>query len=214
MPLSMDGLKTIVYVGKSMYPLLRDLDTLYFIPFTGQPLNAGDVIVFRAATGHGTNTTHRIVSITPGGCVTRGDNNNSSDDGLVTPDDIIGLVAYAKRGNKLIKTYGGFRGRAFSAAYRSLLAAGRLASTVLVRPYHFLARTGFFRAFVPAGKKPRVVSFNRAGTVESRVLMGDRVVGRLTPRDKSWVIYPPYKLFIDEASLSVNATGAESEKTH
>jgi hypothetical protein len=208
MPLSPEGLKTIVYVGKSMYPLLRDLDTLYYIPYAGQSLRAGDVIVFRI--NRGTNTTHRVVSERPGGLVTRGDNNYSPDDGLVTPDNIIGLVAYAKRGNRLIKVRGGFQGRTYSSAYRSLKVAWRAASFILVSPYHFLARTGFFRILVPAARKPRVVSFNRAGVVESRVFMGDRVVGRLTP--KGWVVYPPYKLFIDVASLPANAEGAENGK--
>jgi signal peptidase len=200
-----DGLKSIVYVGKSMYPLLRDLDILYYEPYTGGHLNIGDVIVFMPSGRQGrANITHRIISITHDGVVTRGDNNPGADDNILKSGEIIGLIKYAKRGNRFIKIRGGIQGRFFSSIVRIYLNLKRLAMGPLVLPYHFIAKFGIFRVFVPAGMKPRVVSFKQPDGMESRLLMGKRVIGRLRSMDKNWTIYPPYKLFVDEKLLTTN----------
>jgi signal peptidase I len=209
-----DGLKTIVYVGKSMYPLLRDLDILYYEPYTGGYLKAGDVIVFMPSDRQGkTNITHRIISITPDGVVTKGDNNPSPDIGYLKKEEIVGFVKYSKRGNRFIKIYGGIWGRIFSSTMRVYLTFKRLAMRLLVWPYNIMARSGICRVFVPARMKPRIVSFKQPEGMESRLLMGKRVIGKLSPRDKNWIIYPPYKLFVNETNLTPKNNHSDNNVT-
>lgn len=198
-----EGLKTIVYVGKSMYPLLRDLDILYYVPYESQRLKVGDVIIFKPSRGAYANcTTHRIISLNDHGAITKGDNNNVADSGVVSPRDIIGLVVYAKRKDRRVRVHGGFPGRVLFVTIQLLRVIRNIGEKLLVRPYHILSRSGVFRPFVPFSMKPRVVSFKRNDVIECRLLMGDRVVGRLNPGNNIWTIYPPYKLFINEALLS------------
>lgn len=207
-----DGLRTIVYVGKSMYPLLRDLDILYFTPYDGQRLKVGDVIIFKPAGSSGdASTTHRIISLNENGVITIGDNNRAADSGVVSPRDILGFVVYAKRKDRLVRVHSGFQGRLLFITIRLLLALRNFGVNLLVWPYHVLSGSGIFRPFVPSSMKPRVVSFKRNDVIERRLLMGNRVVGRRNPRNNKWTIYPPYKLFINEALLSDKAIIASPE---
>jgi signal peptidase I len=197
-----DNLRSIVYVGTSMYPLLRDLDILYFLPYQGQTMVCGDVIVYAGKTGNKEITiTHRIVFIDDKGFTTKGDNNFSIDDIIVKPADILGLVVYVKRGNKFIRVRNGKTGIYLVKAIQLLLRIKNITIGVISYPYNWISKTGVLRKFVPRDTKQRIINIQRPSGMESHFLMGKYLVAKRRPGNNNWIILPPYKLFIDENSL-------------
>jgi signal peptidase I len=201
-PKTVDGLRTIVYVGQSMYPRLHDLDTLYITPCGTTPLSIGDVIAFNGKKGNrAIIVTHRIVAKGRNFYLTRGDNNRYVDAGRVTGDEIIGIVLYAKRGKKLIRVRGGRYGSLYAKAMHVRSGVKTIASSIFVYPYHCLSRSGLFRRLLPPVLKRRVIHLKRPNGTESQLLLGGLIIGKRKAGDSGWTIFPPYKLFIDEASL-------------
>lgn len=76
-----------VVVSGSMEPALSVGDLI--VTRAQDDYAVGDVITF--GSGGGT-TTHRIIEVTEGGYVTRGDANNAEDLDLVKPDEVVGGV--------------------------------------------------------------------------------------------------------------------------
>jgi hypothetical protein len=86
--------------GDSMYPTIRDGDTVEIAPCDPATLMPGDIVL--AATTRGL-TMHRIVRISNVDIVIRGDN-ALSPDAPVAPGDIIGRMAegtHFKNGSRL-----------------------------------------------------------------------------------------------------------------
>ena len=93
------GLDTIavVVVGDSMWPTLRDGDTLQAVPYSNQSINAGDVVVFNDPTHTSRICVKRVVHVKPEGLFVEGDNpdptasTDSHNYGLVSYDLLIGM---------------------------------------------------------------------------------------------------------------------------
>lgn len=74
----------------SMIPTLSYPTRLIKIPYTGQDLCVGDMIVYERDDGN--TTIHRIVDKVNGSYVLKGDNNNVDDDGLIGRERIRWIV--------------------------------------------------------------------------------------------------------------------------
>lgn len=198
----LENLTKIVYVGTSMYPLLRDLDTLYYTTNNIQSLKPGDVIVYKSKKANKeTYITHRIISIENSSFITKGDNNPRIDDLLVDPSNILGLVIYSKRRNKLIRIRNGKSGILFSNVVRLLMRIKMLALRIIVFPYHWVSKLGILRKFVPRNMTQRVINVQRPGGIESHLILGNYLVAKRRPGTNRWIILPPFKLFFDENTL-------------
>ncbi len=191
-----------------MYPLLRDLDILYFSPYNGQPLLPGDIIVFKSKRlNKNIIITHRIISIDKTGIITKGDNNPHIDNLPVNPSDILGLVVYTKRGNRLIHVRNGKTGLLLAKTIHLLLRLKTITLRVISYPYNLVSKTGILRRIIPRNTKQRVINLKRPGGIESHLLMGKYLVAKRGPGSSNWTILPPFKLFIDEKALpAVNTT--------
>ena len=66
---------SLVYVGSSMYPTFKAPEIIYYVPYADRAVLPGDVVIFDNPL-EGNSVTHRVVSVTPGGIKTRGDNNS------------------------------------------------------------------------------------------------------------------------------------------
>ena len=198
--------RTICYTGPSMNPLLRTGDGLEVIPYEGNPMNIGDVVVF-CHPEEKYQIVHRVVAITSEGIRTRGDNNNSLDPWVVQPEDIIGRVVSAKRKTKQKTIHGGSRGRMLALALLFRKKAHITTSKLLHSPYHSLSGSGIFRHFVPLLPKMRILTFRRSGGDELQLFMGNKIIGRCVPGSNQWQIMRPFRLFVDEAYLNSNGTG-------
>jgi len=195
------------YTGPSMNPTLVEPEMVEVKPYTDRAPRVGDVIYFHAPTDD-RDIAHRITAITPAGIRTRGDNNPGDDSWLIQPRDIVGRVVAAQCGKARRAIYGGRVGVTQYRFLRVWRRVNRRVARVLHAPYHALARTGIARAWLPARWRPRAVAFQ-----ETRLLMfGARVIGRYDARRGQWAIQRPFRLFVNEAELSL-VISSEREKS-
>lgn len=208
-PENIDGrFQSIIYVGSSMYPLLKDLDTLYFVPYGGQTLKSGDVILFKNKKSDKAITiTHRIVSINDVTIITKGDNNLCIDNFLVDTSDIIGLVVQVKRGNKIFRVRNGGVGMLLAKVIHLFLLIKIKILHFISFPYSWVSKSGILQRFVPRKMKQSFIGIQRPGGIEYHFLIGKYLVAKHGPGSSTWTILPPFRLFIDENSLpAVNST--------
>jgi signal peptidase len=202
-------LKSMNYIGSSMNPALKPGDRLDTVPYDGQKIRRGDVVVFISPLD-GSKVVHRVVSVDSKGIKTRGDNCNRIDPWVLRPDQIIGRVISVHRRNRRRRIFGGYLGRVFAEAARALITID-FGASLLLRPfYDRLARSGIFRYWKPVWLEPRVISFSHSGGNELQLLMGRWVIGRRLPGMTQWNIRRPFRLFVDENSLPRNPSGQSS----
>jgi signal peptidase I len=192
-------------LGPSMRPTLRAGDALWVVPYDGNRIRRGDVIVFCPPPGAepevGPHVVHRVVSTEAPGIRTRGDNNRGPDPWVLRVDDVLGRVAAVRKGSKWVRVQGGLWGTAWARTLAVLRGLDRGASRVLHPAYRWLARAGVLCAWLPQRLRPQVLSFERPGGVERLLLLGGRVIGRRPPAADQWQIRRPFRLFVDESSL-------------
>ena len=100
---------SLVYVGSSMYPTLKAPEIIYFDRYADRDVRPGDIVVFNdPATG--ASVTHRVISVTPDGIRTRGDNNNRVDPRILKKEDLAGRVVFARRDRRYRHMRGGLYG--------------------------------------------------------------------------------------------------------
>jgi signal peptidase len=198
MPL--DYSKLIFYRGPSMNPTLKVPDMLYLLPYQDGRILPGDVVVFRPPNSKRL-VVHRVVSVDAEAIRTRGDNNRRIDPWVITPDRVIGRVVEAQRGSRYRSLSSGARGRIHLQVVRANRALALKLARLLAPVYHRLARRGVFRRWLPRRRRMRVVSFERPGGRELRLLLGRSVIGHRVPGGNGWEIRPPFRLFVDEESL-------------
>ena len=191
------------YAGNSMTPVLKTGDTLRVVPYQHRKIRVGDVAAFRSPYG-GTVIAHRVVSIDPRGVKTKGDNNLAIDDWVLDPHEIIGRVVSLQRNRKTIKILSGFWGRMYALALGAAKRIDLVLSTILRPPYRWFAQTGIFRNLFSRWIRTRITCFKRGEGMEMQVRLGRRVIGRRLPGQDRWHIRRPFKLFVDDVSLSGN----------
>ncbi len=188
------------YKGPSMSPTLKPLDMLRLIPYHGRRIRPGDVVVFRPP-GRSQKVVHRVVSVSPRGVRTRGDNCLLADAWILSPDSILGRVTYADRGETRVRIYGGLRGQVCAFGPRLLVVIRTVLCSGIRPMYHLLARSGLGRRLVPIYPKTRIVCFKRSSGVELQLLLGQRIIATRCCEAGRWNIRPPFRLFIDERTL-------------
>jgi len=105
-----NNIRSLLYVGMSMYPTLRNLDLLSIAPTENtSDIKKGDIIVFRSRVSE-RMIAHRVTGITIEGFRTRGDNMGADDLSLTSFGQIIGKVDYLDRGLKSQAVNAGFSG--------------------------------------------------------------------------------------------------------
>jgi len=186
--------------GNSMYPLLDERDILEVVPYAGQPVAMGDVILFEPP-GRAGWTVHRVTQVTPQGIRTRGDNNTTEDEWSLSAADLRGRVVAAWRGARRRPIAGGRAGQLIAVLLHARLALDRGLAR-LGRPlYRMLAGRGWLARCLPPGWRPRPVAFQAPEGTRLRLVLGRRVVGQYDPERRRWLIRRPYRLLVDETSL-------------
>lgn len=190
----------LVHTGPSMNPTLRPGDQLLVVPYDGRKVRCGDVIVFRGPGG-GQPITHRVICVDSHGIRVRGDNNRDVDPWILSPENILGRVVYAKGKTRRRRVFGGLMGRLFCVLVRSMHFLDSRTSCLLRPTYHRLVQKGFVRQFLSARLQTRVVSFGRTEGSELHLMMGRLLIGRRRPGDTQWHIRRPFRLLVDETRL-------------
>lgn len=83
--------------GSSMAPLIRSHDVLSVTPVATEDLRSGHVIAWKR--GRDSLVVHRIISITDGSIVTRGDTVNSAD-GPIDSSQVVGKAVAVNRSGR------------------------------------------------------------------------------------------------------------------
>ncbi|MFC1830354.1 hypothetical protein ACFL0O_12190 [Thermodesulfobacteriota bacterium] len=183
-----------------MNPILCDLDLLKVVPYKEGRIRIGDVVLF-FPPGEEEAVVHRIVRISPKGIRTRGDNSLCNDPWQLKPSTIAGKVVAVRQGAKQRKITGGRAGLVVARWARLVRAFDQKISWLLHPIYHYLSRSGIMHRILPSRWKIRTVIFKANGHNHTRLLLGERVVGRYNIRHGRWQIQRPFRLFVDETSL-------------
>jgi signal peptidase I len=205
-----DERRRIVYTGLSMNPTLREPDLLQVEPYGNGPVRAGDVVCFKSPEKD-INIVHRVMSVgrrSPvaghpiDGIRTRGDNNPRPDPWVLGVGSLLGRVVAAQRGSRRRPIPGGQTGRMIALSVRLRKAIRNAGGQI---PHHFceaLVRSGPFDFLLPRAMRPRLVSFRGREVTIHRLLMGRFVIGRYDRERKEWQIRRPFRLFLDEQTLT------------
>jgi hypothetical protein len=188
------------YMGQSMVFTFRPGDRLYLVPYERKKVRRGDVVVF-LLPGEDKRIVPRGVSVRPEGIRTKGDNNWHVDSFPLTPDRILGRVAYAqgKRFWRIVP--GGAAGRLFALFVRTVHRAERKLVAWVYPLYRRMVEWGIFQRWLPRWFSVRVISLKREEGDELQLLLGPLVIGRLRPSALRWQIRPPFRLLVAEESL-------------
>jgi signal peptidase I len=80
--------------GFSMFPTIKSGESILYKKVPIEVIREGDIIVFRDQVTGG-QVCHRVDAIDPTGTIkTKGDNNRFRDRGLITSENLIGLVTH------------------------------------------------------------------------------------------------------------------------
>jgi signal peptidase len=189
------------YTGTSMNPTLKTGDRLNLVPYGDDPIETGDVVVFRHWKEK-YHIVHRVIAIDSRGLRTRGDNNASVDPWILKPEEVLGRIISAGRDAKILKIHGGGWGRMRAQRLRMIKKAKTGVLGLIHEPYVFLSRSGIFRRLSPLLPKIRVLTFSRPQGNELQLFMGSFMIGRYWPAKAQWRIMRPYRLIMDETVLS------------
>jgi signal peptidase I len=189
------------YYGSSMNPAFKAGDCLTVLPYGTKMARPGDVIVFRPPPGSGHNIVHRIVRVDFQGVATRGYNCSHNDPWILKPENIIGRVISAKRAGRNFKIRAGRAGIVVAGILRARKWIGSRISKTLHPLYHRLAQSGVLHGRLSCSRKMKLLYFKKLHGTEIQLIVGKWIIGRYIPRDNSWQIKRPFRLFIDTSVL-------------
>jgi hypothetical protein len=184
-------------------------DILLVAPYDSQEIQVGDVVVFPdPERGH---IVHRVVAVSAQGVITKGDNIPHVDDRVLTPQEILGRVQAIERQGRTLPVP---RQAPASLYVLKLRQTCDRAISWLLRPgYRWLGQSGLFHGLLPGWLKPKLVHFSRAEGSEWQLWLGGLLIGKKSPRQSSWSIRRPFRLFIDAASLPGEPSGGPGENS-
>lgn len=186
--------------GPSMHPTLKSGDGLILETFEKpSQLKVGDVIVY-SRPDKLFDIVHRIIKIEKDGVITRGDNNNKIDPGIVPFSAIIGIVLSAKRKNMTFKIHRGNRGlvihklmllRKYTYPYLAF------APKTIINTVSRIGILKVFHKFI----ETKIVYVNRNGETEKLLYYKNKAIGRFQKDSNIWKINYLYKPFIDKKKI-------------
>lgn len=192
---SSGSIRYCAYTGRSMHPTLFEADLLEI----GQPsrICVGDVILFVSKDNL---VVHRVVGIASKGISTRGDNNNDDDPGLVAPEEIVGIVVAACRGQMQRRIYGGRIGQTYQLFLFGQRRLYRECRSSLAHSYRAASQLGLPR-LIKLFCRPKIVQFNINDDIDISLMLGVHIIGHYCQSSNCWQIHPPFRLFVDESVL-------------
>ena len=188
------------YNGPSMNPTFWPGDGLKVVPYGDRAICCGDVVVFPYPSGN-LNAVHRVIMVDSEGIRTQGDNNSKADPWVLKPEDIIGRVVSAHRGNNALVIVDGKAGVLLSSILRKKKDLLKRSFIILHPLYRWLAGTGLFQTLFLPLIRPRIRCFNCRGGMELHLVLGPWIIGRRLPGSDEWDIKRPFRLFVDVEKL-------------
>ena len=192
----------VVTSGSSMLPTLRQPDLLEIAPYgSDQPgPSIGDVICFFSPEKK-YRVIHRVISISGNGIITRGDNNPTADEGLLSREEIIGKVVFAWRGGMRRTIAGGLWGLLIHRTLRARKMMLRLFAPAVRTARPLVKITRDLASCFPALTRQRVVLYATRHRRILRLFIWGKNVGEFDERRKIWTIHFPYTILVDSGRL-------------
>jgi len=125
-----------IYRGPSMTPTFKPGDFLY-LRSPVQKYIPGDVVIFNNPPT-GNNVVHRIVSISEGNFITRGDHNRLPDVLTIPLEQIIGRVEFVENKHGARRVANGNPGLWVARMWQLTFGLDRLIRRIFWRPYNFI----------------------------------------------------------------------------
>lgn len=187
-----------IYTGQSMRPLFSEADILQVMPYNGAEINKGDVVIFRSPE-EDKFIIHRVVSVAHDGIRTKGDNNSEPDPWLICRERIIGRVE--RTGMDAIR--GGRAGLLYNEFIRGYLKAKRVLFSFLSPLYCLISEKANLSGLTARIAPLRVIAMEKKEGRELQLMIGRLFIGRLSPVSNKWEIKRPFRVFINQKSLSI-----------
>ena len=190
----------VLYKGPSMAPFFRNLDFLFFLPYSGQHSVPGDVVVF-LAPDTGEQVVHRVISNRKGTIRTQGDNNREPDSFVLGKGDIRGKVVLSVRGGRKRRVWNGSQGRWLHLVWQCWLLLFFYGRTYARPAWHMLAPLRPLRWLKWGLPEICVVCFTCPQGVERRAFMGRLHVATLPGDGTAWRMNRWGKLILNPRDL-------------
>ncbi|NQS97730.1 MAG: signal peptidase I [candidate division Zixibacteria bacterium] len=193
--------RSLIYTGSSMHPTLKNLDKLQCEACRAAEICPGDIIVF-TQPGNEQKIVHRVIAKRPGRLVTCGDNRYVPDKEIVTDNEIIGKVVFARRETKRIPIINGLLGLAVVYIIRARKKLANALINQLLRPvYYLLCDFKAIKRLIHRKISYRILAVKSGKGMELQLHIKNKKIGRLRCGSTEWKIKPPFKLLLDESSL-------------
>jgi len=184
------------YRGDSMSGTFRPGDCLIIGAVTLNELQAGDIVIYRAANheSEADELVHRIVASTPDGLVARGDNNPCVDTTLATAENLVGRVTHVERNGITRPVRGGRLGLLHARVSRLRLRVWRFVKRLGRVPYRRLRNSNL----IPRLWQPNVTTLRfdtEKGSLVKYICNG-RTVARWWVENQRFECDKPYDLVI------------------
>ena len=192
-----DGLTLgFLYIGPSMVPTFRPGYLLYIRP-DASDISPGDVIVYDNPSGN-IPTVHRVVSISDGGLITRGDNNRLCDLIPVLPEHLIGRVEMLEDQGRLIPVAGGRRGLWVARFGWGVRWIDRRLRHLFWKPYNTIRNCALIRKILQRWFSPylKVVHLNTPDGPLVKTTFQERTVALWRPQQGHFECRKPFDLFV------------------
>jgi signal peptidase I len=194
-----------------MNPTLGEADLLKIEPYSDRRPEVGDVVLF-VPPGDARQVVHRTVRVMQQGIRTRGDNSCLDDDWLLQPDQLVGRITGAWRGDRHRKIAGGRAGWLYARSLRWRRALDAGISRLLHPLYRAAAYRGRLARLLPLRLRPRLVAYETRGRRQVHLLMGKNIIGRYDAARDQWQIRRPFRLFVDKNALQRAAEQARERQ--
>ena len=189
------------YHGESMSPLLRECDVLEVEPGDGARVQVGDVVLLDPP-GSEQLVVHRVIGRTPAGVRTRGDNCPAPDRWELAPDQVLGTVVAARRGQAVFAIHRGDAGLQQARDTRRRRAFTHRLAKVSRPLFSFAMQTAGLRHLLPRSLRPRIVTFRAAGETRRRLMLGRHAVGWHEPEGDRWHVRFPFAMLVAPGLLA------------
>ena len=188
------------YHGKSMRGTFIPGDSLTVSSVSLNQVRRGDIIIYckPSKQDDAEEIVHRVLALAPDGLVTCGDNNPFNDAGLVTDENLIGVVTYLERNNRVIKVHGGWWGLWLARFGRGARRIDRRLRHLFWKPYNAIRNCALIRQILHRWFSPylKVTHLNSPEGPLVKTTFKERTVALWRPHQGYFECRKPFDLFI------------------
>jgi len=200
---------TLVYLGSSMYPTLKELDIIEYAPYQGTSPKRGDIIVIQRHKESEKIIIHRVIKVSPDGIRTQGDNSCFLDLWTLQHSEILGYITNVRRKKRIFRIHRGYFGYLGFLNKRAIARVFIIFRTIANRHFQRFAALKLPARLLSRFLMSRMLIYYRPNRSETQLFLGSRYIGYLQKGKDTWEIKPPYRFIIDPDLVPIPKRGVE-----